>query len=287
MAQVSTSASTAMSAPKSAPAAPQAPGSSQAKVLDVVTSGQGPDLVLLHSLLIDRSAYALVVPALARSHRVHLVALPGFDGSTPMDIAPPGPSVEDYADRIAAGLKSLKLGRDAALLGNGFGGFVATSLALRHPAMFSRLLLIDTAAGFPEAGRAAFRTMAEKVAAGGMEAIVDLAARRIFHGAYLAAHPEAFDQRRAVLRKFEPKSFVAACRALERLDLTGELGKIKQRTLVMVGELDAATPVGLAQALAAGIKGAQFVQLPQCGHCPPLEQPEVFLKSVGPFLAAA
>jgi 3-oxoadipate enol-lactonase len=279
MAQVSTSASTAMSAPKPAAAA------IQTKVLDVVTSGQGPDLVLLHSLLIDRSAYALVVPVLARSHRVHLVALPGFDGSTPMSV--PGPSVEDYADRVAAGLKSLKLGRDAALLGNGFGGFVATALALRHPAMFSRLLLIDTAAGFPESGRAAFRTMAEKVATGGMEAIVDIAARRIFHGAYLAAHPEAFDQRRAVLRKFEPNSFVAACRALERLDLTGELGKIKQRTLVVVGELDAATPVGLAQALAAGIKGAQFVQLPQCGHCPPLEQPEVFLKTVGPFLAAA
>jgi 3-oxoadipate enol-lactonase len=287
MAHLSTPTSTGMSAPKSA----------RGKVLDVITTGQGPDLVLLHSLLIDRSAYHLVVPALARTHRVHLVALPGFDGSSPMELGPPGPSIpspstngpsiEDYADRVAAGLRALKLGRNAALLGNGFGGFVATSLALRHPKMFRHLLLIDTAAGFPESARVAFRTMAERVASGGMEAIVDLAARRIFHGAYLAAHPEAYDQRRATLRKFDPTSFVAACRALERLDLTSELAKIKQRTLVVVGELDAATPVGLAQALASGIPGAEYVQLPQCGHCPPLEQPEVFLKTVEPFLAAA
>jgi pimeloyl-ACP methyl ester carboxylesterase len=181
----------------------------------------------------------------------------------------------------------LKLGPNAALLGNGFGGFIATSLAMRHPSLFARLLLIDTAASFPDAGRVAFRTMAEKVAAGGMEAIADIAARRIFHDAYLAAHPEAFDERRAVLRRFEPRSFVAACRALERLDLSHELGRVAQRTLVMVGEHDAATPVPLAEALAAGIKGAAFVLLRGCGHCPPLEQPEIFLNSVGPFLAAA
>ena len=263
------------------------PASDKSGALDVVSTGAGPDLVLLHSLLIDRSAYELVAPRLARARRVHLVALPGFDRSPPMDLAGAGPSVEDYADRVADGLAALNLGANAALLGNGFGGFVATTLAIRHPALFSKLLLIDTAAGFPDAGRVAFRTMAEKVAAGGMEAIADIAARRIFHDAYLAAHPEAFDQRRAILRRFEPKSFVAACRALERLDLTRRLGQIKVPTLVMVGELDAATPVPLAEALAAGIAGAKFVLLRGCGHCPPLEQPEIFLKHVEAFLAGA
>src|SRR5208282_6941418 len=95
--------------------------------LDVVSSGSGPDLVLLHSLLIDRSAYARVAPALARRYRVHLVALPGFDGSSAC-----GPAVEDYADRVADGLRALPLGEGAALLGNGFGGFVALALAARH-----------------------------------------------------------------------------------------------------------------------------------------------------------
>jgi 3-oxoadipate enol-lactonase len=248
-------------------------------VVDVVSAGEGPDLVLLHSLLIDRSAFERVVPRLARHRRVHLLALPGFDGSTKA-----GPTVEDYADRVADALRALRLGPGSAVLGNGFGGFVAVALAARHGTLFERLLLIDTAAGFPPAAKAAFAVMAEKVAAGGMGAVAEIAARRIFHDGYLAAHPEAVAERRAVLMRFDPAAFVAACRALEQVDLRAALPAIANPTLVLVGEFDAATPLDLARELAERIKGARFVMLPRCGHCPPLEQPDAFLAAIGPFL---
>jgi 3-oxoadipate enol-lactonase len=248
-------------------------------VLDVTSVGEGADLVLLHSLLIDRSAFARVVPALAKRRRVHLVALPGFDGSTPA-----GPGVEDYADRLAEALRLLGLGPGSAVLGNGFGGFVAVALAARHGALFDKLLLVDTAAGFPAAAKAAFAVMAEKVAGGGMGAVAEIAARRIFHDAYLVRHPEAVAERRAVLLRFNADAFIAACHALERVDLTGALERIANPTLVVVGELDAATPLDLARELAQRIAGARFVLLPGCGHCPPLEQPDAFLAAVGPFL---
>ncbi len=248
-------------------------------VVDIVSEGEGPDLVLLHSLLIDRSAFDRVRARLSAHRRLHLVALPGFDGSTPA-----GPGVEDYADRIAAALRRLRLGPGSALLGNGFGGFVALALAARHGSTFERLLLVDTAAGFPEAAKAPFGAMAERVATGGMGAVAEIAARRIFHDVYLAAHPEAVAERRAVLLRFDPAAFVAACRALERVDLRPVLGGIAHPTLVVVGELDAATPLDLARELAAGIGGAEFIVLPRCGHCPPLEQPEAFLAAVAPFL---
>jgi 3-oxoadipate enol-lactonase len=248
-------------------------------LVEVASQGTGPDLVLLHSLLIDRSAFARVVPALAERRRVHLVALPGFDGSTPA-----GPCVEDYADRIAAALRKLGLGPGSAVLGNGFGGFIALAVAARHGRLFDRLILVDSAAGFPPAGKAAFAQMAERVAAGGMSAVAEIAARRIFHDAYLAAHPEAVAERRAVLARFDANAFIAACRALEQVDLRPLLASIVHPTLVMVGELDAATPVDLARALADGIKGARFLMLSGCGHCPPLEQPEAFLAAVNSFL---
>lgn len=249
-------------------------------IVDVESTGSGPDLVLLHSLLIDRSAFDRVLPALSRSRRVHRVALPGFDGSTPVE-----PSIEAYADRIAVALRAMRMGPSTAIAGNGFGGFIAVALAARHGPLVERLLVIDAAAGFPEAGKTAFRVMAEKVASGGMDAVVDIAARRVFHDAYLAAHPEAFDERRAVLRRFDPAAFVGACHALERLDLTAVLSRIAVPTMVLVGELDAATPVPLARALAEAIGGAEFVMLRGCGHCPPLEQPDTFLSAVARFLA--
>jgi pimeloyl-ACP methyl ester carboxylesterase len=251
-------------------------------VVDVVSSGAGPDLVLLHSLLIDRSAFEKILPALEKSRRVHLMALPGFDRSSPV-----AGGVEAYADRVAEALRAMRLGSGAAVLGNGFGGFVAVALAQRHGALFEGLLLVDTAASFPAAARGAFRVMAEKVAAGGMEAIVDIAARRIFHDAYLERNPAAFDERRAVLRRFEPGAFIAACRALERVDLRAGLSDIRKPTLVVVGELDAATPLDLARELARDIPGARFALLPGCGHCPPLEQPDAFLAAVGGFLGLA
>jgi hypothetical protein len=38
--------------------------------------------------------------------------------------------------------------------------------------------------------------------------------------------------------------------------------------------------------LAAGIAGARFLEVPGCGHCPPLEQPEQFIAAIKGFVEA-
>src|SRR5215475_16137593 len=96
-------------------------------VLDVISEGIGPDLVLLHSLLLDRTAFTRIVPELSKKFRLHLVALPGFEGSSPA-----GDTMESIADRIAELWPALKLGSDTLLLGNGFGAMVALTFAIRH-----------------------------------------------------------------------------------------------------------------------------------------------------------
>lgn len=244
---------------------------------DVEVVGEGRDLLLLHSLLTGRESWAPVVPALSRARRVSLLALPGFGGS-----AAAGPLVEDYADRVAEYVGTLP-GRPE-VIGNGFGGVIALALAARHGGKLDKLVLADTAACFPEEGRAPFRAMAEAVERSGMPAIVPTAVKRIFPEPYLAAHPEAPAERREALLRMQPKPFATACRALARVDLRPALQGIRNPTLVLVGELDAATPPALAGELLAGIPGARLVQIPACGHCPPLEQPEAFLAAVQPFL---
>src|SRR5216683_369995 len=93
-------------------------------------------LVLLHSLLSDRTAFDRIAPRLALERRLWLVNLPGFGAS-----APAGPGLEDFADRIASELPKLGLSAKADLLGNGFGGFVSVALAVRHARLFDRLVL--------------------------------------------------------------------------------------------------------------------------------------------------
>ena len=248
--------------------------------LTAVRTGAGSDLVVLHSLLADRHAFDPVLPALAASHRVTLINLPGFHGSQPAMLA----LMDAYIAAIEDGFDEFGIAKDAVLIGNGFGGTVALAFALAHPERIAKLVLSDAAAGFPPEGRKAFAVMAEKVAESGLGSIAEIAAKRVFSPAYLAAHPEKIEERKAVLLAIEPQAFQAACKILQEADLTPLLHRLQVPTLVLCGEFDQATPPALNKAIADKVKGARYVELPGCGHCPPLEQPEQFIAAIREFV---
>jgi 3-oxoadipate enol-lactonase len=248
--------------------------------LDVIQVGQGRDLVLFHSLLTDRTVFDPVTAALGLGRRLTFVNLPGFGASSPA-----GPAIEDYADRMALLFPALGLEAGSTdLLAMSFGGFVGIALAARHGHLFSRLVLVDTAAAFPEPAKAPLRGMAERALRDGMGAVVDTALRRMFTDAFLAARPDVVAARSDTLRRAQPGHFATACRALADLDLRPMLGAIRHPTLVVVGALDVTTPPALARELAAGIAGARLVEIHDCAHCPPIEQPEEFSRAVAAFL---
>jgi 3-oxoadipate enol-lactonase len=248
--------------------------------LTAARTGAGHDLVILHSLLTDRHAFDPVLPALAAKYRVTLINLPGFHGSEPTVLA----LMDGYVAAIEDGFQEFGIGKDAILLGNGFGGTVALAFALAHPERISKLVLSDAAACFPPEGRQAFAVMAQKVAEGGLATIAEIAAKRVFSPAYLAAHPELIEERKEALMAIEPKAFQAACRILQEADLTIELHRLHVPTLIVCGELDQATPPPLNKQIADKVAGARYIELPGCGHCPPLEQPEAFLAAIKDFV---
>jgi len=245
--------------------------------LTAVRTGQGPDLVILHSLLADRTAFDPVLPALAAKRRVTLINLPGFHGSKPTPLA----LMDAYVAAVEDGFDEFAIGKDALLLGNGFGGTVALAFALAHPERIGKLVLSDAAACFPPEGRQAFAVMAGKVAEAGLGAVAEIAARRVHAPDHLKAHPEAVEQRKKVLLQIDPKGFAAACKILQETDLTPL--HLRVPTLVVCGELDQATPPALNQAIVQRVAGARYIELPGCGHCPPLEQPDAFLAAIKDF----
>ena len=247
--------------------------------LDVVQAGAGRDLVMLHSLLTDRSAFDHVVPELVKTRRLTLVNLPGYGGS-----GPAGKDVESYADRVAGLFDALRLPRQTDVLGNGFGGFISVALAARHGKRFDRLIVADALAVFPEPAKLPLRNLAAKVALEGMAGALDVAIRRMFPDAFIAANPGIVAERKRALEKADAACFQAACLALARLDFTPVLKSIRNPTLVMAGALDQTTPPALARELAAGIAGAKFLEVAGCGHCPQIENPRAFVKAVNGFL---
>jgi pimeloyl-ACP methyl ester carboxylesterase len=248
--------------------------------ITAVQTGAGDDVVILHSLLSDRTAFAAVVPQLAERNRVTLINLPGFHGSQPV-----ASTVEAYVDAIDHAIREWGLDNNMTLLGNGFGGTLAIAFAAMKPAQLSRLVLVDAAAMFPEAGRKAFVAMAGMVRADGMAAIATVAARRVYHDDYIEKHPHVINERRAVLLGVQPDAFLAACQILASCDLVPLLPGIEKPTLVIYGEKDQATPPELNRIIANKIPGAREHVIENCGHCPPLEHPEAFLSALRGFVA--
>jgi pimeloyl-ACP methyl ester carboxylesterase len=240
--------------------------------------GVGANLLLIHSLLTEMTVFDLILPKL--SGRITRINLPGFGASSPLVLN----TVGEHADHVERVMDALELPRDTAVFGNGFGAFVALELAIRHGARFGQLIVADTLAAFPEAARAPFRAMAERVRAGGMAAVLDTAIARMFPPAFAARHPEVIAARQAALAAVDPHCFARACLALAALDLTRDAPKIRNPALVLCGALDQTTPPSGAQALSELIPGARYEEITDAGHCPMLEQPAALTEKMQRFL---
>ncbi len=249
--------------------------------VNAAQSGEGPPLFLFHSLLSDRASFDAIVPELSKSFRTIVPELPGFGRSHAVT-----GGLAEVADRMAEAVKDAAGGGEAIVLGNGYGGFVALQMAIRHPAIASRLVLADCGAAFSEPGREAFRNMAAASRAKGLSAITDVAMRRLFAPEFQAEHPDLMADRREAFLRTDAEVFRAACDALASLDLRPELGKVKVPVLVLVGEHDEATPPPMSHELAAGLPQARLEVIAGCAHVPQLQSPAAFLDLIGGFLPA-
>jgi len=252
--------------------------------VEVDTAGSGPSLVIIHSLLTGPEAFDDATRSVSEHHTVHRISLPGFGKSS--ELPTPNPSVADLADVIAATMVLLGCDSDTAVLGNGLGSFVALTLAINHGDTFGSLIASNTGPGFPADRKGAFTTMSELAEEGGMAAVADVALQRIFPTPYIEAHPTALPERRMVLESIGPRAFAAACRALAVLDLSDDLHRVANRTLVIAGAIDQTTPPAMGQQVADLIPDARMVEIPDCGHCPQLEQPQTLVQAIVEFLGS-
>lgn len=250
-----------------------------AKNLSAKIAGTGKPIVLFHSLLADESSFDPVAQLLAKSHHVIVLNLPGFGGSDSV-----GSSLDSIADHIAGGISELGLKETPILLGNGYGGFIALITAIRNPGIASRLVLADCGAMFSEPGRAAFRGMSAAAKAKGLDAIADVAMRRLFAPEFQAQNPDLLAERKKRFLAVDPETFHGACDALATLDLRDKLSKVTVPVLVLVGEQDEATPPPMSKELSEGLPNARLVVLAGCAHVPQLQAPADFLSAIKEFV---
>lgn len=238
-------------------------------VLDVQIDrrGAGSPIWLFHSLLADAGSCVPLADCLSGDFEVFLPDLPGFGGS-----AASAPALGEVADRLADAIRATS--GPAAIFGNGYGGFVALMLALRHPGLVTRLVLAGTAATFPEAGAAQFRAMQAGARTKGLAAIADVAMLRLFPADVQARLPEVMAERRSRFLATDLDVFVGACGELAELDIRDRAPSLNVPALLMAGDGDQATPAALAEELAGLMPDAEFKLLKGCAHLPQLQDPE-------------
>ncbi len=251
------------------------------KTVSATIIGNGPAIILLHSLLADRGSFARLIPSLSEFAKVITVDLPGFGESDFVD-----GDIVAVADHVAKAITQLSEEQPPIILGNGFGGFLALQIAIRHPHLARRLIIADAGVKFSESGRQAFRNLANAAGVRGLEAVVETVMRRLFSVEFQEKNPALIQERQDAFLKINPQTFQNVCVSLSSLDMREEVRGLSIPVLILVGEEDEATPPAMAEELNALVPSSRFIMLPGCAHVPQLQNPELFLDNIRDFIIA-
>lgn len=242
-------------------------------LLNYADDGPGPVVVLIHGFPLDLSMWEAQRTTLGSIYRVIAPDLRGHGKSAaPEGIYP----VDDMADDVVELLDALEIGEPVAVGGLSMGGYVALSMAIRHPKRLRGLMLVNTRAGAdsPEAARVREDLAQEVERTGSVEPVVAAMLPRLFSDATRSRRPELVSLMREAMARNPARGVAGTLRGLAiRPDRTADLGRITVPTLVMTGADDAMIPPEESRAMAAALPNSELVVIPDAGHLAPLENP--------------
>ena len=244
--------------------------------------GEGPPLVFVHGAASDARVWQPQLTALADEFEVVAWDEPGTGRSSDL---PADFNLGDYANCLATLIKALELG-PAHVAGLSWGGTVAQELYRLHPGLVATLILAGSYAGWkgslPEeevrARVAGVRQMLETPPED-----FDPTLPGLFAG---DPPPEFVPLLEAIAADIRPQSLGIQLFAMAEVDQRDLLPRIAAPTLLIWGELDARSPLGVARQFEQAIPDTKLVVIPGCGHVSNLERPAAFNQAVREFCRA-
>lgn len=240
-------------------------------------AGSGPPVLLIAGL-----GYASWCWHELRQHLGSELALTAFDnrGAGRSD-KPAGPyTIAQLADDAAAVIDATG-GGPVAVLGHSMGGYIALTLALRHPGKVRSLVLVGTSPGGPATQPTPADTLATWQLAGTMapQQYARVSMPKSFAPGWTQAHPAEFEDILARRLQFPTPaaSWLAQYQAcVEYVRQGAPVEQVAAPALVIHGEQDQVVVHANGELLARRLPHARFVSLPAAGHLPFLEDPPGF-----------
>jgi pimeloyl-ACP methyl ester carboxylesterase len=253
----------------------------------------GIPVLFVHGLGGNSTAWLENLTAVARERRVIAVDLPGFGRSAPTS---DGISIPGFSRTLQRFCEHLGLD-EVVVVGSSLGGWVSADLTLRDPDRVHALVLTDAAGIVP--------TRAERFKAVSMmrgaelgaplaprfrQAVASRRRLRAWSLKYTIADPSrlAPDLVYMALPSAPDPGFSPAFEACRRSwsdAWCDQLTEIACPTMIVWGERDQLLPLRHAREWARRIVGSELHVIPDAGHLPMVERPEVYNELLLGFLA--
>jgi 3-oxoadipate enol-lactonase len=229
----------------------------------------------------DLSMWDGQVAALERDFNVLRYDLRGHGGTPASGGAY---TIELLVSDLAALLDQLNI-RRTSVIGLGLGGAIAQAFALAHPDRVDKLMPCCCRARMVPDFAAMWHKLRETVSMNGLESIVEPTVQRWFSEEFKRRHPEVLEKIRRMIRSTTQEGYMGVTAAFLGLDVEAELGSIKAPTLYLSGAEDKlGGPPALMEGLAAKVKGARHVSVPNAAHIANIQNPEGFNRVLVDFL---
>jgi pimeloyl-ACP methyl ester carboxylesterase len=253
-----------------------------------IDHGRGAPVLLIHGFPLDHTMWNAQIDALAPRARVIAPDLRGF-GQSPLGIVDPerGISMEQYADELAELLDAIGIHEPLVLAGFSMGGYIAWQFVRKYVHRLRALIQCDTrAAADTDEGRAGRLKMAEHVAEWGSGRVAEMMGPKLFSARALETERQLVAEVRRVVENTPPAGIAAAQRGMAaRPDVTAMLPTISVPSLVLVGAVDAISPLAEMRIIAEAIPRAQFIEIPDAGHMTTMENPVAVNDAIRQFIA--
>jgi pimeloyl-ACP methyl ester carboxylesterase len=252
-------------------------------------------VVLVHGLSATNASMLPLIPELARSYRVLAPDLPGHGGTQ----ATPAQHRAAYLGKwLAAFLRETCI-EPAVLIGNSLGGRTALQAALDSPDAVRGLVLLCPAVAFRKLRQLVpfVRLVPDQLVSLPMYFPRGLAMRGLRN---LFSQPSRLPQPwyDAAIDEFERVLSIRANRlatfsALRHIYLDEPFGdngfwdrlpRLQPPALFLWGDRDVLVPAGFGRFVTEALPHARSVVLPDCGHVPQFEHPELTLRYTTQFL---
>jgi pimeloyl-ACP methyl ester carboxylesterase len=249
-----------------------------------------PPMILIHGFAASNLVWSKVFLQLAEKFRVLAPDLPGYGYSgKPRHL---DYTIASQAKMIVGFLKQLEIDR-ALFVGSSYGAAVAVTIALDHPELVEKLVMVGAVNNNRPTRYLLMRLFGSPIIGDilsplivGSRRLLRLRMKRVYD-----RHSWVLDERRVDARHL-PLATRGAHRAIIRTVRRWDADRVSREahllsppTLLLWGDTDREVPLQDGERLHQSIPDSRLIVFRECGHLPQEEYPETFAQLVSEFAA--